>query len=536
MNRDSLFMIVRSDNVRIELMCGDSCNRNNIVYLPSGLIKENPTIEAGYEGEIPFGLPLASSFKFTLDTQIIDDEQSEIGKWIEENSSPTNKKPNVWIVREGNDIIFAGVQQADEVEEYDVIKAEAEIQCVGIFKTIMEAVRIDRIISAGPTDDDLYRGTIILMDFDNNQMHSFMPIRYGRLKFKKFYDFINACFGEIESKYHYFMRDYGSVCTWNWSEMPEVMKNDLSPEYVTPHIITHIFHDDDNALEPATGAIPELQNRYKQLWNFIDELLKGWSYYARIYYIGSNINFQISPVNMPLNIYSLNEEQTTSDIVKYKIKQLNIRVSNARMNKFRDDDLKTITNNINPTSLSGATTEATCVFGNEPNTVDKHYAGSPHEAVTDYSIKDGDKPPIFNFYTLKGYSIPHLRAGNNFKICGDFHSLYGYGVDLTVDGRDNYNREIRKYQVLGIAGVAQKVRDKYLSNSANQKTFTISVKKSEIQLKDLGSKYNLDIANIYNRTPFYRHVVLGSSAMLGKVVSRLNENYIECTFYYQGEN
>ena len=87
-----------------------------------------------------------------------------------------------------------------------------------------------------------------------------------------------------------------------------------------------------------------------------------------------------------------------------------------------------------------------------------------------------------------------------------------------------------------MAGVAQKVSDKYLSNSANQKTFTISVKKSEIQLKDLGSKYNLDIENIYNRTPFYRHVVLGSSAMLGKVVSRLNENYIECTFYYQGEN
>ena len=155
MDRNSLFVIKRSDNVQIELMCGESCNRNNIVYLPSRFVNENPTLEEAYDGEIPFGLPLASSFKFTLDARMISEEQAEIGAWIEQNESPTLKKPNVWIVRKGNNIIFAGIQQADQVEKYDLIKAECEIQAVGLFKIAMESVRVDGVITASPTDNDL---------------------------------------------------------------------------------------------------------------------------------------------------------------------------------------------------------------------------------------------------------------------------------------------------------------------------------------------------------------------------------------------
>lgn len=536
MNRDSLFKIVRSDNISIELLCDDTCNRNNIVYLPSGLINENPTIEASYEGDIPFGMPLASSFKLTLDTRMISDEQSEIGKWIEENSSPINKKPNVWIVRDGDNIIFAGVQQANQVEEYDVIKAEAEIQCVGIYKIIMESIRVDSVMSASPIDDDLVSGVVNLFDFHNTYMQSLIQLRDCRVKFKKLYDFINLCFGEIESKYHYFMRDYNLVCTWMWTYMPEVLNQQANDgSYITPYIITHVFNDNDDALEPVTGVVTEMQRNYKQLWNFFDELFKGWSYYAKITYSNSNILFTINPVNIPHQTYSINEENLTADIIKHKKKTLDLRVSNMRITKPRDTDIKVITKNINATSLSGKTTESTCILGTEPNTVDLHFAGNPKTAQTTYLIKDNEKPPIMNFFTHYIWDIPVLRAGNQFKICGGYYNQMMF-IQLGIDGKDNYNREIRKAQQQGMAAVTQNIRDIYLSNKKEQKSITLSVNKNSISLANLGDKYELDLSNIFNQIPFYKHVVLGTSAMLGKVSSKLNENYIECTFYFQGES
>lgn len=106
---------------------------------------------------------------------------------------------------------------------------------------------------------------------------------------------------------------------------------------------------------------------------------------------------------------------------------------------------------------------------------------------------------------------------------------------LGIDGKDNYNKEIRKAQAKGIVSVTQKIRDNYLSNSSNQKMLTISIKQGDIQLKNLGDKYELDINNIFNQIPFYKHVLIGSFAMLGKVVRKLNTNYLECTFYFHGE-
>lgn len=294
MDRDSLFIVNRGDGITIEFYCDDTCNRNKIEYLPSLFVNEGLTIELGYEDNIPIGLPLASTMKMTLDAYMIDVEQAMIGKWIEENSSPNAKKPNLWIVKRDGNIIFAGLQQPKDNEKYDLIKGEVEIQAIGIQKTIFETVRIENVISASPTDSDLIDYGLI-HDYDNRNIVSYQTIPNSRIKFKKLWDFINACFGEIEQKYQYYMRNYDATCTYTWYNKPVFFEanNLVSTELsVEPYIISHIFNNNDNALVPFTGAIPELQNKYTQLWNFFDALLKGWGYLANYKFVGNNLVYR----------------------------------------------------------------------------------------------------------------------------------------------------------------------------------------------------------------------------------------------------
>lgn len=544
MDRDSLFIINRGDGTTIELLCDDTCIRTKKQYLPSIFIDEGATLESDYANNVPIGMPLASSFKFTLDAKVIETSQSLIGKWIYENSSPINKKPNVWILKRNNNIVYAGIQQPVSKEKYDIAKGKIEIETISIVKYIFETVRIDSVISTSPTDPSLFIGDddpLRIYDYKYAAPTIFQTNLYNlRMKFVKLWDFIDACFGEIESKYQFIMRNYSTTATYYWNSEPKFNSmSTIGPGYpVDPYIISHVFHNDDNALEAVTGAIPELQNRYKQLWNLFDELAKGWGYIIVPSYYEEQIHFLFIPINQLYLPETLNDQDIIENSTSIEKSLLNIRDSNTRIAKVRDEDVKIITKSMNNTSMTGKTTETSCLFGTEPNTVQYHFGSNANvRGITAYDISKNEKPPVFGlYYKLESESYPNMKVSEYFSICGLFYSS---GIDysfLTADGRDNVNNAIQNLQRNGLASFCQDIRDIYLSNSSSQDCLVVSVKNTTIDSTKLGTIYNLDVSNIYNTVPFYNFVELKPRGILAKVVEKININSTinECTFFMYG--
>lgn len=546
MDRDSLFIINRGDGTTIELLCDDTCIRTKIEYLPSIFIDEGATLESDYANNVPIGMPLASSFKFTLDAKVIETSQALIGKWIYENSSPTNKKPNVWILKRDGNIIYAGIQQPVNKEKYDIAKGKIEIQTISVAKYIFESVRIDSVISTSPTDPSLFIGDddpLKLYDYKYTAPIVFAAyLRNLRMKFVKLWDFIEACFGEIESKYQYIMRNYSLTVEHWWQNAPKFYEQTTTTinisEPIQPYIISHIFYDNDDALVPFSGAIPELQNRYKQLWNMFDELAKGWSYSIQIKFYGEVPWFYFIPINELYSPENLTDQDIIENSTSIEKSLLNIRDSNTRIVKVRDEDIKIITKNMNITSMTGRTTETSCLFSTEPNTVQYHFGDSPKlTGLTEYDISKNEKPPVFGlYYKIESESYPNMKVSEYFSICGVYYSS---GIDysfLTVDGRDNYNSAIQKLQREGLASFCQDIRDTYLSNSTSQDCLVVSVKNTTVDSTKLGTIYNLDVSSIYDSVPFYSFVGLKPRGVLAKVIEKIYKNSTvnECTFFMYG--